>query len=74
MTKSRVECVDQEWDAEYDLDIFEQPPNTSELAIELISREMLIFRCYKVDFKEFKCPIQWWAKHEAMFRIVKFLA
>jgi len=29
MVKSRVECVDQAWDAEYDLDIFEQPPNTS---------------------------------------------
>jgi hypothetical protein len=45
MAKSRVECVDQAWDMENDLDIFEQPPNTSELTIELISREMLIFKC-----------------------------
>jgi hypothetical protein len=50
---------------------FEQPLNTSELAIELITREMLIFRCYQVDSKEFKCSGQ---KHETMFSIVNFLA
>ncbi len=74
MTKSRVKCVDQIGDMEYDLDIFEQPPNTSEVAIEIITREMLIFRCYQVDSKEFKCHVRWWAKHEAMFPIVDCFA
>jgi hypothetical protein len=59
---------------EYDLDVFEQSPNTSEVAMELITREMLIFRCYQVDSKEFKCPLRWWEKHEAMFPIVDFFA
>jgi hypothetical protein len=59
---------------EYDLDIFEQAPNTSEVAIEIITREMLIFRCYQVDSKEFKCHVQWWAKLEAMFPIVDCFA
>jgi hypothetical protein len=59
---------------EYDLDIFEQAPNTSEVAIEIITREMLIFRCYHVDSKEFKRHVRWWAKHEAMFPIVDCFA
>jgi hypothetical protein len=44
-------------------------PNT-----KLVTKEMLIFKCYQVDSKEIKCPLQWWAKHEAMFLIGGFLA
>jgi hypothetical protein len=35
---------------------------------------MLIFKRYQVDSKEIKYPLQWWAKHEAMFPIIVFLA
>jgi hypothetical protein len=35
--------------------------------------ELLIFKCYQVDPKDIKC-LQWWGKHEAMFRVVDFLA
>jgi hypothetical protein len=34
---------------------------------------MLIFKWYQVHSKEIKCPLQWWAKHEAMFSIIVFL-
>ncbi len=74
MVESKVVCANQTRDAESDLDIFEQIPITSELAIELVTREMLIFRCYQVNSKEIKCPLQWWAKHEAMLFTIGFLA
>lgn len=53
---------------------FKQTPNTSESTIELVAKEMLIFRHYQVDFNEIKCLLEWWAKHETMFIIVDFLA
>jgi hypothetical protein len=72
--ESKVVCANQTRDVEYDLDIFKQTLITSELAIELVTREMLIFRCYQVNSKEFKCLLQWWAKHEVMFFTIGFLA
>jgi len=41
--------------------------NVSELAIELINRELLIFRLYQVDVKNIKCPFQRWETHENKF-------
>jgi hypothetical protein len=41
---------------------------------ELVTKELLIFRCYEVDPKDIKCPLQWCGKHEAMFPTVDFLA
>ncbi len=34
---------------------------------------MLIFKHYQIVSEEFKCLLQWWAKHEAMFHVVSFL-
>jgi hypothetical protein len=48
--------------------------STSELAKEVISRKLLIFKRYKVDVKEIKHIFQWWEKYESMFLIVSFLA
>jgi len=56
------------------LDIFEMIINTSELAIELINKELLIFMHYQVNVKDIKCPLQWWEKHDNMFLIVGFCA
>jgi hypothetical protein len=56
------------------LDIFEQTTSISELAEELVKRELLVFKRYQLDVKDIKCPLQWWQKHEAMFLIVGFLA
>jgi hypothetical protein len=28
--------------------------------IELIKKELLIFRKYQLDIKDIKCPLQWW--------------
>jgi len=58
MVESKVVCANQIRNAKSDLDIFEQTPSTSELAIELVTRKMLIFKCYQVNSKEFKCPLQ----------------
>jgi hypothetical protein len=72
--ESKVGCIDQIKDSKFDFDIFEQTPSTSEPTKELVNREMLIFMRYQADSKEIKCHFQWWAKHEAMFPILGFLA
>jgi hypothetical protein len=46
MVKSEIGYAYQTIDADFDLDIFEQTPNTSEPIIKLVKKEMLIFRCY----------------------------
>jgi hypothetical protein len=49
--------------------------NINELANELASRELLIFRLrFQVDMKNIKCPLQWWDMHESMFPTIGFLA
>jgi hypothetical protein len=73
MTKF-VGCVGQLGDEDSSLDIFQQIACTSEPSKELITRELLIFKHYQMDPKDIKCPLQWWAKHEAMFPIVGFWA
>jgi hypothetical protein len=40
---------------------------------EFVTREMLISKRYQVDFKEIKCFLQWWTKHETMFPTIGFL-
>ncbi len=52
------------------LDIFEMITNTSEPTMELINRELLIFKCYQVDIKDIKCPLP--EKNENMFPTVGF--
>ncbi len=47
--------------------------STSEPTIELVNRKLMIFRCYQVDVKDIKCPLQWWEKHESMFPTVGFV-
>jgi hypothetical protein len=47
--------------------------STSELVMELVNRELLIFKRFQMDPKEIKWPLQWWQKHESMFPIVGFL-
>ncbi len=42
------------------LDIFEMIASTSELMVELVNKELLIFRRFQVDPKEIKLPLQWW--------------
>jgi hypothetical protein len=71
--KSKVGCVYQIRHANSDLNIFEQTPNTSEPTIELVIKEMLIFRCYQMDSKDIKHLFQWRVKHETIFPNVGFL-
>jgi hypothetical protein len=39
------------------LDIFEMIASTSEPTIELVNRELLIFRRFQMDPKKIKCPL-----------------
>ncbi len=55
------------------LDILEMTSSTTKLVIELVNRELLIFRKFQVDLKEIKCLLQWWQKHETMFPTIGFL-
>jgi len=69
-----VGCVDQIGDEDSNLDIFQQRTHTNEPSKELVTKELLIFRCYQMNPKDIKCPFQWWRKHETTFLIVGFLA
>jgi hypothetical protein len=67
-------CVDQDiFEHDCSLNIFEQTTSTSELTEELVKRKFLVFKRYKLDVKDIKCPLQWWHKHEAMFPTIGFL-
>jgi len=46
---------------------FKQTPSTNELMTKLVTKELLIFKCFQVDLKEIKWSFQWWGKQEAMF-------
>jgi len=69
-----VGFVNQIVDENYNLDIFQQPTCTCKSTKELVVRELFLFKCYQIDPKDIKCPLQWWGKHEAMFPIVGFLS
>jgi hypothetical protein len=56
---------------DYNLDIFKQIASTSELAKELVKRELLLFKRYQLDIKEINCPLLWWKKYEAMFPTIE---
>jgi hypothetical protein len=46
----------------------------NEPTMELVNKELLIFKRYQVDVKNIKCPLQWWEKYENMFHVVGFCA
>jgi hypothetical protein len=48
MIKS-IGCVDQTCDEDFSLDIFHQTAFTSEPSKELVTRELLIFKCCQID-------------------------
>jgi hypothetical protein len=54
-----IGCIEQTIDEDCNFDIFQQTTFTSELTKELITRELLIFKCYQVDPKDIKCHFQW---------------
>lgn len=46
---------------------FKQTPSTNELMRKLVTKELLIFKCFQVDLKKIEWSLQWWGKQEAMF-------
>jgi hypothetical protein len=55
---TKFECANQITNASSNLDILKQTPSTNELATKLVTKELLIFKCYQVDLKEIKCSLQ----------------
>jgi hypothetical protein len=49
--------VDQRVEKDNSLDIFEMTANTIELTIEMMNKELLIFKHYQMDVKDIKCPL-----------------
>lgn len=49
--------VDQKVEEDNNLHIFEMTTNTIDLTMELFSKELIIFKCYQANIKDFKCPI-----------------
>jgi hypothetical protein len=66
--------VEQNVEEDMSLDIFEMIASTSEPTTKLVNKILLIFKCYQVDVKDIKCPLQWWKKHENMFPTFGFCA
>jgi hypothetical protein len=50
--------VEQKVEEDKNLNIFEMIISISELVIELAKRKPFIFKCYQVDVKDIKCPLQ----------------
>jgi hypothetical protein len=70
MDECDVEFTKHTFYEDNNLKFFKMVANISELMIELINKKLLIFKRFHMDFKEIKCPPQWWQKHEYMFPIV----
>jgi hypothetical protein len=68
------EIAKQNIDVDSNLDIFEMSIPYNEPIRKLVNMELLFFKCYHVDNKEIKCPLEWWEKHESLFPIIGFLA
>jgi len=49
--------VDQRVEKDNNLDIFEMTTSTIEPTMELVNRELLIFKRYQMDVKDIKCPL-----------------
>jgi len=57
LVESERNVVDQRVEEDMSLDIFEIIISTSELAMELVNKELLIFKCYQMNVKNIKCPV-----------------
>ncbi len=57
LVESERGVVDQRVEEDMIFDIFEMTTNTSHPTMELVNRELLIFKHYQVDVKDIKCPL-----------------
>ncbi len=72
LVESKRGIVDQRFEEDNSLDIFEMTISKNEPTTKLINKKFLIFKRYEVDAKNIKCPLQWWEKHENMFPTIGF--
>ncbi len=52
VARFKSEFVERTMDVDYSLDIFEMVAITSESSKIIVKRELLIFKCYQMNFKE----------------------
>jgi hypothetical protein len=57
LVKSERGVVDERVEKEKSLDIFEIIISINEPTMELVNRDLLIFKCYQLDVKDIKCPL-----------------
>jgi hypothetical protein len=57
LLKSERGVVNQKVEKDKSLDIFEMIIGISGPTMELVNRELLIFKCYQVDVKDIKCSL-----------------
>jgi hypothetical protein len=57
LAEFETRVVDQKVEKDNNLDIFEMTANTIEPTLELINRQLLIFKRYQMDVKDIKCPL-----------------
>jgi len=74
LVETERDVVEQKVEKEKTLDIFEMIGNISEPTMELVNKELMIFKCYKADVKDIKCPLHWWEKYDNMFLTIGFCA
>jgi hypothetical protein len=58
LVEIKRDVVDEKVEEDMNLDIFEMTINTREPKMEVVNRKLLIFKCYKMDVKNIKCPLQ----------------
>jgi len=51
--------IEQRVGKDKSLDMFEMTLNTSEPTMELVNKELFIFRHYQMHVKDIKSPLQW---------------
>jgi len=51
LVESEKGVVDERVEKDMSLDIFEMSTNTSEPTTELVNKDFLIFKCYRMDVK-----------------------
>jgi hypothetical protein len=57
LDESERSVVDQRVEEDMNLDIFKMITGTNELTMELVNKELMIFKHYQVDVKDIICPL-----------------
>ncbi len=73
--ESKMGVIDQRVEEDMNLNIFKMTTSTNEPTMELVNKELLIFRHYQMVVKDIKYPstLQWWKNMRACFLQLVFM-